>query len=49
MIEQMLPGLRARKEAEEAVPIFCSASVNACDSRGGSPEFCLGDSDEDDI
>jgi hypothetical protein len=25
------------------------AEVNACDSRGGSPEFFLGESDDDDI
>jgi len=41
--------IAAREETSPALAIFDSASVNTDDSRGGSPEFFFGESDEDDI
>jgi hypothetical protein len=41
--------IAAREEAGEAVTTFAKASVNALNSRGGSPEFLLGESDDDGI
>lgn len=41
--------IASREETAPAVTIFDNASVNTDDSRGGSPEFFFGESDEDDI
>lgn len=45
----MEAAIAAREEAGDADATFAKASVNALDSRGGSPEFFVGESDDDDI
>ena len=45
----MEASIAAREEAGEDETTFVNASVNALNSRGGSPEFLLGESDDDDI